>query len=102
MIKIFKYILITLFLVYFSLGGCSGGQNNITEKSDPFENLKRNVFDFNKYVDQKIVNPLSKAYVQNIPNGARKSISNHLDWMELPGTIANSTFQFDLENTILA
>ena len=100
--KKFKYILITLFLVSLSLGGCSGSNKNITEKLDPFENLNRHVFGFNKYVDQKIVNPLSKAYVQNIPNGARKSISNHLDWMELPSTIANSTLQFDLENTILA
>ena len=101
MMKNFKYILITLFLVSLSLGGCSGSKN-VTKESDPFENLNRHVFGFNKYVDQKLVNPLSKAYVQNIPNGARKSISNHLDWMELPVTIANSTFQFDLENTILA
>jgi len=56
MMKNFKYILITLFLASLSLGGCSGSKN-VTKESDPFENLNRHVFGFNKYVDQKISKP---------------------------------------------
>ena len=101
MTKNSDFLFIIFLLILFSLGGCSGSKN-ITKDSDPFENLNRHIFGFNKYVDQIIVKPVSKAYVQNIPNGARKNISNHLDWMKLPSTISNSFFQFDLENTILA
>ena len=64
--------------------------------------LKRNIFAFNKSLDQNIVSPLSVAYVKTIPHSIRKNISNHLEWMDTPSTIVNSVLQMDLENTILA
>jgi phospholipid-binding lipoprotein MlaA len=100
--KNFKFVFNTLVFLTISLGGCSNNKEHLVEDSDPFENVNRNIFTFNKYIDNKILTPISNAYVEKIPNPARKSITSHLNWMELPNTIVNSTMQFDLENTILA
>ncbi len=94
----FSYSLILLFV----LSGCSNNLNNSAESTDPFEGLNRNIFAFNKSLDQNILSPVSTAYVKTIPHSVRNSISNHLGWMNTPSTIVNSTLQMDLENTILA
>ena len=94
----FSYSLILLFV----LSGCTNNLKNSAESTDPFESLNRNIFVFNKSLDQNIVSPVSAAYVKTIPFSVRKSVSNHLDWMNTPSTIVNSTLQIDLENTILA
>ena len=95
---VFSYSLILLFV----LSGCSTNIKNSTESADPFESLNRNIFAFNKSLDQNIVSPLTAVYVKTIPHSIRKNISNHLEWMDTPSTIVNSTLQMDLENTILA
>ena len=86
----------------FVLSGCSNNLKNTTENVDPFEKLNRNIFAFNKSLDQSIVSPLSSAYVNTIPYSVRKSVSNHLEWMDTPSIIVNSALQMNLENTILA
>ena len=53
----------------------------------------RNVFQFNKYVDQKIISPISKTYVKKVPAKIRSGVSNHLQWMDTPNTIINSALQ---------
>ena len=100
--KKFKFVLYALIFLTMLLSGCSSNIKHSVENSDPFEKINRNIFNFNKYFDNKIVMPISNTYVQKVPNIARNSISSHLKWMELPNTIANSTMQLDLENTILA
>ena len=95
---VFSYSLILLFV----LSGCSTNLKNSAESTDPFESLNRNIFAFNKSLDQNIVSPVSAAYVKTIPHSIRKNISNHLEWMDTPSTIVNSALQMDLENTILA
>jgi phospholipid-binding lipoprotein MlaA len=96
--RAFLYSLILSFI----LSGCSNNLNSSAEITDPFEDLNRNIFAFNKSLDQNIVSPISAAYVKTIPHSVRKSVSNHLEWMDTPSTIVNSTLQIDLENTILA
>ena len=100
--KNFKFALYTLVFLTMTLGGCSNNKKHLVDNSDPFEKINRNIFTFNQYIDEKILMPISTTYVQKVPNGARKSIASHLNWMGLPNTIANSTVQLDLENTILA
>ena len=68
---VFSYSLILLFV----LSGCSTNLKNSTESTDPFESLNRNIFAFNKSLDQNIVSPLSAAYVETIPYSIRKNIS---------------------------
>ena len=100
--KNLKLILYTLIFLTMSLGGCSNNKKQLVRNLDPFEKINRNIFNFNKYIDNKIVMPISATYVEKVPNTARNSITSHLKWMGLPNTIANSAIQLDLENTILA
>ena len=66
------------------------------------EKCRKKIYIFNKSLDQSIVSPLSSAYVNTIPYSVRKSVSNHLEWMDTPSIIVNSALQMNLENTILA
>ncbi len=84
------------------LTSCSNKIVYEEKKTDPFERFNRNVFAFNQYLDKNIVKPISTSYADTVPINARKSIRNHLSWMNLPTTIVNSTLQMELENTILA
>ena len=91
-----------IFILLFVLSGCSNNLKTTSENKDPFEGLNRNIFAFNKSLDQNVVSPVSSAYIKTIPYSVRKSVSNHLEWMDTPSTIVNSALQMDLENTILA
>ena len=91
-----------IFILFFVLSGCTNNLKATNENSDPFEGLNRNIFAFNKSLDQNIISPVSTVYVNTIPDSVRKSVSNHLEWMDTPSTIINSALQMDLENTILA
>ena len=100
--KIVKFASSYSLILLFILGGCTNNLKISAESTDPFEGLNRNIFAFNKSLDQNIVSPVSAAYVKTIPHSIRKNVSNHLEWMDTPSTIVNSVLQMDLENTILA
>ena len=102
MIKKYKFLFIKCITVALILNGCSSSTKHVSENKDPFEKMNRNVFQFNKYVDQKIISPISKTYVKQVPAKIRSGVSNHLQWMDTPNTIINSALQTDMENTILA
>ena len=97
----FNYIQIFFLISLFLINGCSNNISTNVTTLDPFESLNRKVFYFNKKLDDKIINPISKSYAENIPEKARNSIGSHLEWMNLPNTIINSTLQLNAENTIL-
>jgi len=97
----FNYIQFFLLISLFLINGCSNNISTNVKTLDPFESLNRKVFYFNKKLDEKIINPISKSYAENIPEKARNSIGSHLEWMNLPNTIINSTLQLKAENTIL-
>ena len=97
----FNYIQFFFLISLFLINGCSNNISTNVTTLDPFESLNRKVFYFNKTLDDKIINPISKIYAENIPEKARNSIGSHLEWMNLPNTIINSTLQLNAENTIL-
>ena len=97
----FNYIQCFFLISLFLINGCSNNISTNVTTLDPFESLNRKVFYFNKKLDDKIINPISKSYAENIPEKARNSIGSHLEWMNLPNTIINSTLQLNAENTIL-
>jgi phospholipid-binding lipoprotein MlaA len=97
----FSYLHFFLLISLFLINGCSNNISTNVTTLDPFESLNRKVFYFNKKLDEKIINPISKSYAENIPEKARNSIGSHLEWMNLPITIINSTLQLNAENTIL-
>ena len=100
--KINSFLSCKLMILIFILSGCSSNNIIISETKDPFEKLNRKIFNFNKKIDQKIVAPIGSAYEENIPAAARNAIGSHLDWVDTPSTIFNSTIQMDLKNTILS
>jgi len=102
MTKKYKFLFVKFIAALFILNGCSNSTKFASENRDPFEKINRNVFQFNKYVDQKIISPISKTYVKKVPAKIRSGVSNHLQWMDTPNTIINSALQTDMENTILA
>jgi len=102
MTKRYKFLFVKFITVLLILNGCSNSAKFASEDKDPFEKINRNVFQFNKYVDQKIISPVSKTYVKKVPAQIRSGLSNHLQWMDTPNTIINSALQTDMENTILA
>ena len=102
MTKKYKFLFIKFITALFILNGCSNSTKFASENKDPFEKINRNVFQFNKYVDQKLISPISKTYVKKVPAKIRSGVSNHLQWMDTPHTIINSALQTEFENTILA
>ena len=102
MTKKYKFLFIKCITAAFILNGCSSSTKLVSENKDPFEKMNRNVFQFNKYVDQKIISPISYTYIKKVPVRIRSGVSNHLQWMDTPSTIINSALQIDIENTVLA
>ena len=98
----FKFIYSGIFTLLFVLSGCANNLKTTTVNKDPFESLNRNIFAFNKSLDKNIISPVSSAYANTVHHSVRKSVSNHLEWMNTPNTIVNSALQMNLENTILA
>ena len=98
----FKFLNLYIFILLFVLSGCANNLKTTTVKMDPFEGLNRNIFAFNKSLDKNIISPVSSAYANTVHHSVRKSVSNHLEWMNTPNTIVNSALQMNLENTILA
>ena len=92
----------SLLILIFLFSGCSNNLDFAETNPDPFEKLNRSIFKFNKYLDKEIVSPINQVYTKSVPNVARRNVSNHLEWMDLPNTIINSTVQMEIENTILA
>lgn len=95
----YKIIVLVLFLI---LSGCSNKNITISEINDPLEDINRKIFNFNRSVDEKVISPISASYKKITPPSTRKAISNHINWLDTPSTIINSSLQVDFKNSILA
>ena len=100
--KISYFLSYKIIILIIILSGCSNNSITVSEIMDPFEKMNRKVFTFNKKVDEKFISPISSTYEREIPASTRKAIRNHIDWLDTPNTILNSSFQIDFKNTILA
>ncbi|MFO6421900.1 VacJ family lipoprotein [Motilimonas sp. KMU-193] len=68
--------------------------------SDPFEGLNRSFWDFNYRVDQSIYLPVTKAYVNTIPNGGREAVNNFVLNFDEPSSAVNHLLMLDLESSL--
>ena len=99
--------LCALLLLSFTLTNCSINNssigNNIIDRTpeaqDPWENLNRNTFAFNKVFDKYLLAPISKGYRIILPSGIRTGIRNFLNNLKEPWTSINSVLQGDMQNT---
>ena len=85
------------------LGACSSGRDQAAlTMEDPYEETNRSVFAFNIGLDSAVLEPVASGYRKVVPSGGQRAIANHLDWVTLPNTAINSTFQGKFENAGLA
>ena len=64
------------------------------EEIDPFEETNRAIYEFNESLDSNVLEPVSRAYKNNIPETAQKGIGNFLDNLGDVSTLANQILQF--------
>ncbi|MDZ5646070.1 VacJ family lipoprotein [Nitrospirillum sp. BR 11828] len=67
------------------------------EANDPLEGMNRGVFWFNDQVDQAVLRPVAQAYRWAIPPALRDAVSNVLNNVRSPLTLANNLLQGDFE-----
>ena len=64
------------------------------EEIDPFEETNRSIYEFNESLDSNVLEPVSRAYKNNMPEAAQKGIGNFLDNLDDVSTLANQILQF--------
>ena len=99
MSRIFRVIILSLFLATSSMAG-SDGQNELSkntngEVKDCFETVNRGIFAFNQAVDGLIFEPLAKGY-RHLPSPIRTGTSNFVGNLSTLLTIPNNVLQGDL------
>jgi len=64
------------------------------EEIDPFEETNRSIYEFNESLDSNVLEPVSRAYKNNMPEAAQKGVGNFLDNLGDVSTLANQILQF--------
>ena len=98
MSRIFKVLILSLFIATSSLAG-SDGQNELSknpngEVKDCFETVNRGIFAFNKALDGLVFEPLAKGYLY-LPSVIRNGTSNFVGNLSTLLTIPNNILQGD-------
>ena len=96
MSKIFKVLILSLFISTSSMAG-SDGQNELSKNKngqvkDCFEGINRAVFSFNKGLDNLLIEPIAKGY-RSLPAPVRSGTSNVLTNLSSLITIPNNVLQ---------
>ena len=99
MSRIFKVIILSLFVATSSMAGSDGqkelSKNTNGEIKDCFETVNRGIFAFNQAVDGLIFEPLAKGYL-HLPSPIRTGTSNFVGNLSTLLTIPNNVLQGDL------
>ena len=98
MSRIFKVLILSLFIATSSMAG-SDGQNELSKKTngevkDCFETVNRGIFAFNQAIDGLIFEPLAKGYLY-LPSPIRTGTSNFVGNLSTLLTIPNNVLQGD-------
>ncbi len=98
MSKIFKVLILSLFIATSSMAG-SDGQNELSKNTngeikDCFETVNRGIFAFNQAIDGLIFEPLAKGYLY-LPSPIRTGTSNFVGNLSTLLTIPNNVLQGD-------
>jgi len=64
------------------------------EDVDPFENANRSIYDFNETIDDNLLEPVSRAYKDHVPEIAQDGVSNFFGNLRDITTLANQILQF--------
>jgi len=63
--------------------------------NDPLESMNRVIFKFNEYIQSLLLQPVADLYNDNLPAAFRAGVSNFLDHISTPVTVANQLLQGD-------
>ncbi len=104
--RLFKVIIISLFLSSSSLAG-SDGKNELSknpngEIKDCFETVNRGVFAFNEGLRKVVFEPLAKGYLylpSPVRTGASNILSNLTNVVTIPNNLLQGDFQLAAKNT---
>ena len=104
--RIFKVIIISLFLTSSSLAG-SDGKNELSknpngEIKDCFETINRGVFAFNEGLRKVVFEPLAKGYLylpSPVRTGASNVLSNLTNVVTIPNNLLQGDFKLAAKNT---
>ncbi len=96
-----------LFFVFILLLGTAGCASNKDPgkiqiagdiaAEDPYEELNREIFEFNDSVDQTFIRPVATAYKENVPKNFQDNVTSFLRNLSSPINIANQVLQGDFE-----
>ncbi len=64
---------------------------------DPFEPVNRGIFVFNQAIDEMFLKPVARIYIAAVPEGGRAAITNFINNLKSPVTLANDLLQGDLD-----
>lgn len=67
------------------------------EISDPFEPVNRVFFDFNMFLDRTILRPITRYYVDYVPEFVRYSVHNVLEVLNTPIVMMNELLQGNVD-----
>jgi phospholipid-binding lipoprotein MlaA len=89
-------------LITAALSGCASTQQQAAgdptqDISDPFEPVNRIFFDFNMFLDRTILRPVTRFYVDYVPEAFRYSIHNVLEILNTPIVMMNELLQGDVD-----
>jgi len=83
------------------LAGCASAPKTAAdptdEISDPFEPVNRVFFDFNMFLDRTILRPITRYYVEYVPEAFRYSIHNVLEILNTPVVMMNELLQGNID-----
>jgi len=83
------------------LAGCASAPqtaaNQNDEIADPFEPVNRVFFDFNMFLDRTILRPVTRFYVNVVPEAFRVSIHNILEVLNSPVVMMNELLQGNVD-----
>ena len=95
MYKLKKVLLVVCFIIF---SACSNTAN-VTAGNDPFENINKNVHEFNKSLDTNFLKPASHAYGNSVPKNVRTALSNFSSNLGEPLRFANHALQGNLSKS---
>ena len=83
-----------LALACLSVFGCASlPPNSKRDPRDPWERVNRTTFKFNMALDHAIARPVARGYQKVVPGPVRTSVSNFMDNLFYPVTMANDLLQ---------
>ena len=89
-----KQLLISWLLLTFSLVA-------IAEEVDPFEETNRAIYEFNEVVDDNLLEPVSRAYQDHMPDFLQNRVSHFFGNLRDVSTLANQILQFKVEQSAI-